>query len=98
MFQHFLDKLLYDYRRAVTTQDSISRNSTHYSSLSKYTKSLKTTKFQLLYSLKLEGWDYFLGMFNEVQLLEVQRDTKIDPRQYHTATEGTCSSCYRSCS
>lgn len=40
-----------------------------------------------LYSLNLVEWDFFLTMFNEVQLLEIQQDKKIDPRQYHHAVE-----------
>jgi hypothetical protein len=41
---------------------------------------LKTLRFMMLFSLRMEGWDLFLMMFNEVQLLELQRDKKIDPR------------------
>lgn len=85
LFQSFLDHLLHDYQRALTINDQLQRNPIHYSALSKYTKSLKTSKFLVLYSTKLEGWDFFLTMFNEVQLLELQKDKKIDPRQYHPA-------------
>lgn len=38
IFQAFLDKLFYDYRRAMNTVDSVSRNPIHYAALSKYTK------------------------------------------------------------
>jgi hypothetical protein len=58
------------------TNDTLTRNPTHYAALSKYTKyvllyfsvhrSHKTCKYLLLYSLKLEGWEFFLTMFNEV--------------------------------
>lgn len=58
------------------------KNPVHYASLSQYTKSLQCTKFLLLYTLSIPGWDFFYDMFMEVQLLEQSSEKKEDPRQY----------------
>lgn len=57
------------------------KNPIHYASLSKYTKSFHCTRFLTLYSLNLPNWDFFLNLFQEVQLLE-SGDKKVDPRLY----------------
>ncbi|KAM3136330.1 hypothetical protein pb186bvf_011629 [Paramecium bursaria] len=81
-YTQFLEQLRFYYQKSVSIQDQFMKNPVHYASLSKYTKCLQTSKFLLLYRLQLPEWDFFLSLFQEVQLLDFSSDKKVDPRQY----------------
>ena len=53
--------------------------------MSKYTKCFKTIEALLNFDLETdpEGYDDFLKLFFELQLLETQEERKFDPRKYH---------------
>ena len=64
------------------------RNVFHYTSMNKTAKSVLAAEILLNYDLKLEGFDEFFELFQEVQLLELNKELKIDPRQYAHAYDG----------
>jgi hypothetical protein len=60
------------------------RNPIHYAAMSKFTKCFKCMEALLNFDLEtdLEGYDEFLKLFFELQLLETQEERKFDPRKY----------------
>jgi hypothetical protein len=52
--------------------------------MSKFTKCFKCTEALLNIDIDhVEGYDQFLNLFFELQLLETSEERKFDPRKYH---------------
>lgn len=59
------------------------RNPIHYAAMSKFTKCFKCIEALLNIDIDhVEGYDQFLTLFFELQLLEVSEERKFDPRKY----------------
>ena len=60
------------------------RNPIHYAAMSKFTKCFKCIEALLNIDLEIDvdGYDEFLKLFFELQLLETTDEKKFDPRKY----------------
>lgn len=86
LFEQYARDLLMRMRQILTQQDEAHRrNPIHYAAQSKYTKCFKCVEALLKIDLETdpEGYDDFLKLFFELQLLETQEERKFDPRKYH---------------
>ena len=60
------------------------RNPIHYAAMSKFTKCFKCIEALLNIDIdKVEGYDQFLHLYFELQLLETSDERKFDPRKYN---------------
>lgn len=83
LFESYAKDLVDRYRRILLQQDIHLRNPIHYAAMSKYTKSFKTIEALLKIDIDgVEGYDQFLSLFFELQLLETADERKFDPRKY----------------
>lgn len=72
-------------RQIIAQQDQPhKRNPIHYAGMSKYTKCFKCIEALLNIDLEadVDGYDEFLKLFFELQLLETTDEKKFDPRKY----------------
>jgi hypothetical protein len=86
LFEQYARDLLMRMRQILTQQDQpFRRNPIHYGAMSKYTKCFKTIEALLNIDMEEdpEGYDEFLKLFFELQLLETSEERKFDPRKYH---------------
>jgi len=73
-------------RSILCQQDSPHRrNPIHYAAMTKYTKCFKCIEALLNIDLEadVEGYDEFIKLFFDLQLLETHEERKFDPRKYH---------------
>lgn len=83
LFEQYARDLINRYRAILCQQDYYRRNPVHYAAMSKYTKCFKCMEALLSIDIdSVEGYDQFLSLFFELQLLEVQEERKFDPRKY----------------
>ncbi|EAS06627.2 ankyrin domain protein (macronuclear) [Tetrahymena thermophila SB210] len=82
VFKGFLNTIFNRIREAITASDELQRNPIHYASLNKFTKCHKSARYLIEYGLELTGYQPFEDLFNEVSLLELNKEIRIDPRQY----------------
>jgi hypothetical protein len=85
LLEQYAHDLLARLRQALTQQDSpFHRNPIHYAAMSKFTKCFKCVEALLGFDLETdpEGYDEFLKLFFELQLLETSEERKFDPRKY----------------
>eukprot|EP00825_Cyclidium_porcatum_P019598 TRINITY_DN2230_c0_g1_i3.p1 TRINITY_DN2230_c0_g1~~TRINITY_DN2230_c0_g1_i3.p1 ORF type:complete len:744 (-),score=143.38 TRINITY_DN2230_c0_g1_i3:71-2302(-) len=78
----FLKTQVENFLQSLATIDEHNRNPLHYAALDKYTKSILTIKYLLNYELQMTNIDKFVQLYNEVQLLETNKEKRQDPRQY----------------
>ena len=62
----------------------VKRNPIHFAAMSKFTKCFKCIEALLNIDINnVEGYDQFLSLFFELQLLETTDERKFDPRKYN---------------
>jgi hypothetical protein len=86
LFEQYARDLLMRMRQILVPQDMPHRrNPIHYAAMSKFTKCFKCIEALLNFDLEtdVEGYDEFIKLFFELQLLETQEERKFDPRKYH---------------
>ncbi|EGR33877.1 hypothetical protein IMG5_033560 [Ichthyophthirius multifiliis] len=82
LFKKYLELQLDRITQALKPIDDLSRNPIHYAALSKFTKCIKSARLLLNYGLNIDGYDDFEYLFNEIQLLELNKENRICPKQY----------------
>ncbi len=83
LFEQYARDLINRLRQILCQQDINRRNPIHYAAMSKFTKCFKCIEALLNIDIdKVEGYDSFLQLFFELQLLETQEERKFDPRKY----------------
>lgn len=84
LFEQYARDLINKYRQILCQQDSHKRNPIHYAAMSKFTKCFKCIEALLKIDIdNIEGYDQFLNLFFELQLLENADERKFDPRKYN---------------
>ena len=83
LLESYARDLINRYRQALCQQDNHRRNPLHYAAMSKFTKCFKCVEALLrLDADSVAGYDQFLQLFFELQLLEVAEERLFDPRKY----------------
>ena len=83
LFESYARDLINRLRLILCQQDLHRRNPIHYAAMSKYTKCFKCIEALLKIDVnQVEGYDEFLHLFFELQLLETTDERKFDPRKY----------------
>jgi len=90
-FDATITKLLEDYCAKIVRnaeiylcqQDSHGKNPLHYGSQSAYTRCYNVVTLLLdLHMIKIDGYEEFIKLFEELQVLEIKEERKSDPRKY----------------
>jgi len=75
--ENYLDQLELFQQRAIVGVDELNRNPLHYSAMSKYTRCNLATKLLLINEFdKIEGYEEFEALWDELQLLELTADKR----------------------
>ena len=83
LFEQYARDLINRLRQMLCQQDVHRRNAIHYAAMSKYTKCFKCVEAVLnIHIDHVEGYEQFLELFFELQLLETAEERKFDPRKY----------------
>jgi hypothetical protein len=83
LFESYSKDLIDRFRKILLQNDMHKRNPIHYAAMSKFTKCFKTIEALLKIDIDhIEGYDEFLRLFFELQLLETADERKFDPRKY----------------
>jgi len=83
LFESYARDLINRYRQILCQQDIHRKNPMHYAAMSKFTKCFKCVEALLKLDVDyVEGYDQFLALFFELQLLEVSEERMFDPRKY----------------
>ncbi len=84
LFEQYARDLIDRYRQILCQSDEHKRNPIHYAAMSKFTKCFKCMEALLDIRIDgVEGYDEFLGLFFELQMLEISEERKFDPRKYN---------------
>ena len=84
LLEEYEKDVLNRLRSILCQQDCKNRNPIHYGAMSKFTKCFKCIEALLNIDLDhVEGYDSFLSLFFELQLLEISEERRFDPRKYN---------------
>ncbi len=83
LLEDYCEKIVQSADQYLSQQDNYGKNPIHYGAQSSYTRCFNVVSLFLdLHMRKIEGYESFLKLFDELQVLEIKEERKSDPRKY----------------
>ena len=88
LFKDYCERIYKSAEQSLCQQDVYGKNPIHYAAQSAYTRCSNVASILLdLHIHRIQEWETFLDLFDELQVLEIKEERKADPRRYAHVVE-----------